>query len=208
MKHRITYLDCLRCIAILFCHRPARHVPHPLQPGLLRHLVLVSVSPAKPAEPDWSPPLLHDQRISDPPLPGYPHPVHVLSETPSAAGAPLCAWNLIYLLADALRTGVPVSLDAFFLLPAEPRPKLPHVVRLYDDGDLSGGSLSEADHRRLHGQTAVPASPPHYLPHLYPPPSQHSTAGLHLSVRPHPGGIPGLLPDGGICWAITALADA
>ena len=57
--------------------------------------------------------------------------------------------------------------------------------RLYDDGDLSGGSLSEADHRRLHGQTAVPASPPHYLPHLYPPPSQHSTAGLHLSVRPH-----------------------
>lgn len=65
------------------------------------------------------------------------------------------------------------------------------MVRLYDDGDLSGGSLSEADHRRLHGQTAVPASPPHYLPHLYPPPSQHSTAGLHLSVRPHPGGYLG-----------------
>ena len=33
-----------------------------------------------------------------------------------------CAWNLIYLLADALRTGVPVSLMPFFLLPAEPRP--------------------------------------------------------------------------------------
>ena len=67
-------------------------------------------------------------RISDPPLPGYPHPVHVLSETPSAAGAPLCAWNLIYLLADALRTGVRLfPLTAFFSSLREPRPKLPHV---------------------------------------------------------------------------------
>lgn len=85
--------DCLSGLSALYCHsfgnRPARHVAHPLQSCLLRHPVLVSVSATKPSESDRGPPVLHDQRISAPPLPGHPPPVHFLPQTSPAAGAPL-----------------------------------------------------------------------------------------------------------------------
>lgn len=113
MKLRIAYLDCLRCIAILLVI-----VLHAMSP-ILSNPVYYGI-------PSWYLCLLQNplNRIGVPlffMISGY-----LLLRSPDTLrpstfyrrhllrlALPLCTWNLVYLLADALRIGAPVSLYAF-----------------------------------------------------------------------------------------------
>ena len=114
MKHRITYLDCLRCIAILFVivlHAMSPILSNPVYYGIASWYLCLLQNPLNRT----GVPLFFMisgyliLRSPDTLIPSTFYRRHLLR-----LALPLCAWNLIYLLADALRTGVPVSLDAFF----------------------------------------------------------------------------------------------
>ena len=114
MKHRITYLDCLRCIAILFVivlHAMSPILSNPVYYGISSWYLCLLQNPLNRT----GVPLFFMisgyliLRSPDTLIPSTFYRRHLLR-----LALPLCAWNLIYLLADALRTGVPVSLDAFF----------------------------------------------------------------------------------------------